>query len=67
MANSSLLEELGYIDYLFTDKTGTLTENIMIADTFWAPAAGCWRTHCQRTAESEQPETPNGGELAPIQ
>ena len=29
-ANTSICEDLGQIEYLFTDKTGTLTENIMI-------------------------------------
>jgi len=29
-ANTSICEDLGQIEYLFTDKTGTLTENVMI-------------------------------------
>lgn len=28
--NTSICEDLGQIEYLFTDKTGTLTENVMI-------------------------------------
>jgi phospholipid-translocating ATPase len=30
VSNTAICEDLGQIEYLFTDKTGTLTENIMI-------------------------------------
>ena len=29
MRNSQIPEEVGYLDFLFTDKTGTLTKNQM--------------------------------------
>lgn len=33
--NSNVNEDLGQIEYLFTDKTGTLTENEMIFKRFF--------------------------------
>ena len=32
--NSCLIEQLGLVDIVFSDKTGTITENEMIFDSF---------------------------------
>ena len=40
---SSLNEELGQVEFVFTDKTGTLTENVMVFR--WCTAGGTAYRH----------------------
>ena len=50
--NSSLMDELGAVSHVFSDKTGTLTENLMLFTTIWALGVATDAAICTRNPGS---------------
>lgn len=56
--SSSLTEELGQVNYVFSDKTGTLTCNIMNFKKLFSGGHSYGETYA-KTAQPERPDLPN--------